>query len=513
MTTLLELRAQVAKFMTYYLWAHLLIVPLLGLLIGSPGVWIATGGTAVLAGVATAAHKLDATSDQTGFITAACLMLIVSLMVAMFAGHPWQIDMHMYFFAALAILVTYSSWKVIFVATGIVAVHHLLMNFIAPSYVFPEGADFFRVVLHAVVVVLEAVTLMWIAAKTTELFASSDQAKEEALAAVETANTLKAEAETKAAEAQALMSEREAAERRVEESQAAQEAERNDMAMRERERLEALAQEFETSVGQLVEQIASSSEALNSQATNITSISEQGNSAIGLVSNATHNASQNVQTVAASAEELSASIAEIAQQVSQSNEAATSAVETGKKTNQEIEQLSEQADGIGTVVAMISDIAEQTNLLALNATIEAARAGDAGKGFAVVASEVKSLANQSAGAADEIQQKITAMQRATEAAVSSIKEITSVIESLSHGSTAIAAAVEEQDSATREIARSAALASDDTQSATGSVAGVSESVSSTLDVSSGLLTASESLQTLAEELRASSSGFISNLRG
>src|SRR6202045_1913422 len=59
------------------------------------------------------------------------------------------------------------------------------------------------------------------------------------------------------------------------------------------------------------------------------------------------------------------------------------------------------ASRIGNVVKLITDIAEQTNLLALNATIEAARAGDAGKGFAVVASEVKTLATQTAKAAED----------------------------------------------------------------------------------------------------------------
>jgi methyl-accepting chemotaxis protein len=85
--------------------------------------------------------------------------------------------------------------------------------------------------------------------------------------------------------------------------------------------------------------------------------------------------------------------------------------------------LSEYAQSIESILGLIRDIAGQTNLLALNATIEAARAGDAGRGFAVVAQEVKSLANQTARATDDIAAKISTIQTATQQSVQTNERI------------------------------------------------------------------------------------------
>ncbi len=79
------------------------------------------------------------------------------------------------------------------------------------------------------------------------------------------------------------------------------------------------------------------------------------------------------------------------------------------------------------VTETIADISGQTNLLALNATIEAARAGEAGNGFAVLASEIKTLAQQTEQATNEINLKISDVQATTADSVNAIKEIVHVI--------------------------------------------------------------------------------------
>jgi len=120
--------------------------------------------------------------------------------------------------------------------------------------------------------------------------------------------------------------------------------------------------------------------------------------------------------------------------------------------------LGSAAREIGKVTETITEISSQTNLLALNATIEAARAGSAGEGFAVVATEIKTLAQQTAGATEDIKGRISSVQSATAGAVTEIEKISRVIAEVSSIAGSIAAAIEEQSTATKEIARNIAEA-------------------------------------------------------
>ena len=181
-------------------------------------------------------------------------------------------------------------------------------------------------------------------------------------------------------------------------------------------------------------------------------------------------------------------------------------------TDARIGKLSRAAQEIGDVVKLITAIAEQTNLLALNATIEAARAGDAGRGFAVVASEVKSLASQTAKATDEISNQIAGMQGATQESVTAIKEIGGTIGKISEIASTIAAAVEEQGSATQEIARSVQNVARGTQDAAGNVMQVNRGATETGSASEDVLNSARTLTTESTRLREELDRFMANIR-
>ncbi|MCK1511694.1 HAMP domain-containing protein [Bradyrhizobium sp. 190] len=293
---------------------------------------------------------------------------------------------------------------------------------------------------------------------------------------------------------------------------AAEKAAENDGKMRRAQVLDQLTRVFEAKVTELVGGLSSASSVMEDTAQSMSSTATLTNRQAAIVAAASEQTSANVQTVASATEELASSISEIGRQVAQSTEIAARAVDNARRTGDSARSLAEGAQKIGDVVTLIQSIAAQTNLLALNATIEAARAGDAGRGFAVVASEVKSLAGQTAKATTEISEQIASIQAASDQTVTAIQNVANVIAEIDQIGTAIAAAIEEQGSATKEISRSVQEAARGTQEVNSNITGVQKAADDTGAAANQVLGAAEQLSSQSKDLAGQVNRFLSEVR-
>lgn len=342
-------------------------------------------GTALA--IAGAAHLIASWDREGGSARIAAgvsLMTLISILVAVFNGREIQVDLHMYYFAALALLVASCDWRVIAGAAAAVAVHHIALNFLLPSLIYPGGSNLFRLALHAVILVLEAGVLIWLAATVETMFGAI-------MAVTARAETSRLAAEASHQEALAAAARAETAHRLYEQNQ--------QNSAGEREKAE----------------------------------SEQSRVLTGIAETVKHNAEN-----AAQADQFAASTCGVAERGGQ---VAARAVEA-------MSRIEGSSRKIAEIIAVIDEIARQTNLLALNAAVEAARAGDAGRGFAVVATEVRGLAQRSSQAAKDIEGLITTSSKQVQEGVTlvnsagnalieivdSIKRVTAIVSEIASAS-------------------------------------------------------------------------------
>ena len=299
--------------------------------------------------------------------------------------------------------------------------------------------------------------------------------------------------------------------------QAAWQVERmsNEQEMLRRERGEEMvrfAQRFETTVGEVVNGVASASAQLRVTAGSMASTAEHASQQTSNVSASIEQASHGVTAAAAASDEFAMSIGEISRQAAHSAELARKATDAANGADDTISALANSADQVGRIVELIQSIARRTNLLALNASIEAARGGEAGRGFAVVASEVKDLAAQTSRATEEIAQQISAMQDSTGASVGALRSIAGQIKELETTAISIASAVDQQSVAGQDLARSIDLAAQSTDEVSSNVIEVRETSLATGAAASQVLNSSTELEAQASTLKSQVAHFLEHVR-
>jgi methyl-accepting chemotaxis protein len=281
----------------------------------------------------------------------------------------------------------------------------------------------------------------------------------------------------------------------------------------ERERaLRGIADQFERTVGEVVNGVASASTQLQATSTMMAATAEQSSSRTSEVAASMEEANSGATAAAAASDEFAMSIGEISRQAASSAEMARKATVSATEADSTISALAESAEQVGQIVELIQTIAQRTNLLALNASIEAARGGEAGRGFAVVASEVKELAMQTSRATEQVADQIRAMQDTTGASVKALRSIATEVAQLESTAVSIASAVDQQSVAGQDLARSIDLAARGTEQVSSTIKEVRELSVSTGSAASQVLSSSTALEQQATTLRAQVDGFLAQVR-
>jgi methyl-accepting chemotaxis protein len=292
----------------------------------------------------------------------------------------------------------------------------------------------------------------------------------------------------------------------------AEQAKEDEQRLERARKIEALVASFREDAEQATSALERATQDMKSASVSLSQIARETSNLSMRVTQAANDTGANVQSVSAAAEELTASIREISEQLNRTSSEAMNAQQATESAVGKMKTLEDAVNSVGSIIQIISDIAEQTNLLALNATIESARAGEAGKGFAVVANEVKSLANETGKATEQVRIQIEEMQKQTAEAVEMIENISRVIEDLTAAAASIAAAMEEQSSATQEISRNVAEAAHGTGQVVQNIQQVSAATEETGQTSVKVSSVSEELAQKSDSLKDSIHKFIESIK-
>jgi methyl-accepting chemotaxis protein len=342
-------------------------------------------------------------------------------------GLAWQTDLHMIFFATLAMAVILCDWRAIVAATAVVAVHHLLLGLIVPGWVFLNGGSLLRVTMHAVILLCETGILLWTSLQIVGMLDRLARENEER-EAIERAAIAQREAER---ETQRLLL--------TALGEGLSRLRDGDLGRR-------VTADFP---GAYVSLKSDFNEALGSLSALVDAVaqtaSEIHRGADGIAGAAEELARRNESTSISLAQTTGA-VAEMTGRLAQTAEAAgrtvararqagatmSSGRQTADAAVRAMTRVAESAEGIDGVIEGLDKIAFQTRVLAMNAAVEAGRAGEAGRGFAVVADLVSALAMRAEEEAKRARSQLTTTQAEIGCAVDAVGQIDGALQGIAH---------------------------------------------------------------------------------
>ncbi len=485
-------------------WAWTAMLLVLGLMVQSTMV-AEVLVIAIVANAGPTAMALRRRHDDTARLMTGTLAAIhPALLVSLLAGHPWQMDGHMYFFVALGALTLLCDWRPLVLASALIALHHLVLAGAAPGLAFIGSNTIGRVVIHAVAVVLQCAVLSYLTIRLRRVMIDQRRATIHSAA-------LAIEADKRRHEAEAAMVALHAAEELAASERRRREAQEAAADTRRRADMLALSDSFRASVAQTVAAVGQASGDLAESARTMTDLARRGSAEIVATASTAVQSSENAAMLAHRIEDLSLSITAIAATVDHQAKLSGDTRHLSEAGNQAVHALSERTASIAGFADSISDIAGRTSLLALNATIEAARAGEVGRGFTVVAHEVKSLAGQTAGATGEIRTLAGSMRDSADVARGSLHGVGTMIGALAEAADAIRLAVDRQRDTATVIYTAALETAAGATDITERIARVADAAGKTEILSNRVSGAATGLSTAAGTLQAATDRFLQQL--
>jgi methyl-accepting chemotaxis protein len=439
-------------------------------------------------------------------VLALALAVAAAAMLVAIEGRSWANDLtSTYPFACLAVLALLLDWVAIVLAAAAMTIMRLGAG-LAFSVQAPAIAP---LLLHALLLSLEAAALGWIAVQTAAILERAQSMKRAAVKGIEAAKTAREISKAAIEGKTRSLDERKDFERQVADerdlavaalSEALERLASGNLDVRLNAPLPAGLDELRVEFNKATEGLAGTFGPFVRKAAALApDVAEVGVRTDRIA----EEIEQRAGTIAELAEQLKSAASMAADAVNRTSGAAD-IVSTAKRRAERGEAavrnaveamggISTSADEISKIIGVIDGIAFQTNLLALNAGVEAARAGDHGRGFAVVASEVRALAQRTTEAAREVKSLIAQSSAQVGLGAKLVEEIGAEVRQMLAAMSEVSAAMSAGAAGGNELARRL-------QQLDGSMKGAGRAVRDTAAMASESSASLHSLSEVAGEL-------------